>query len=30
MENGGKMERWEDRKNFNFLVGSGKVEEWKK
>ena len=28
------MEKWEDRKNFNFppfcLVGSGKVEGWKK
>ena len=29
-----RMEKWKDRKNFNFplfyLVGSGKVEGWKK
>ena len=33
-ENGGRMEKWEDRKDFNLshfcLVGSGKVEGWKK
>ena len=30
MENGGRIEKWKDRKDFNFshfcLVGSGKVE----
>ena len=34
IENGGSIEKWEDRKDFNFppfcLVGSEKVEEWKK
>ena len=34
IENGGRMKKWEDRKYFNFphfcLVGSGKVEGWKK
>ena len=34
IENGGRMEKWEDRKDFNFphfcLVRSGKVEGWKK
>ena len=31
---GQRMEKWKDRKNFNFphfcLVGSGKMEIWKK
>ena len=31
IENGGRMKKWDDRKDFNFppfcLVGSGKVEE---
>ena len=34
IENGERMEMWEDRKDFIFspfcLVGSGKVEGWKK
>ena len=34
IENDGRMEKWEDRKDFNlsplFLVESGKVEGWKK
>ena len=34
IENDGRMEKWKDRNDFNFspfcLVGSGKVEEWKK
>ena len=34
IENGGRMEKWEGRKYFNLshicLVGSGKMEGWKK
>ena len=34
IENDGRVEKWEDRKYFNFflfcLVWSGKVEGWKK
>ena len=34
IENSGMMEKWDDKKYFNFshfsLVGSGKVEGWKK
>ena len=34
IENGGRMENWKDKKDFNFpsfcLVESEKVEEWKK
>ena len=34
IENGERMEKWEDRKDFNFfpfcLVESGKVKGWKK
>ena len=34
IENSRRMEKWEDRKDFNFspiyLVESGKVEGWKK
>ena len=34
IENDGRMKMWENRKDFNFslfcLVGSGKVEGWKK
>ena len=33
IENGGRMEKWEDRKDFNFphfcLVESEKVDRWK-
>ena len=33
IENGGRIEKWKDRKDFSFshfyLVGSGKVERWK-
>ena len=34
IENSERMEKWEDRKDFNFplfcLIGSGKIEGWKK
>ena len=33
IENGGRMEKWKDKKYFIFspcLVGSGKVKGWKK
>jgi len=34
VENGERMKKWNDRKYFNFfpfcLVGSGKIEGWKK